>query len=771
MIQFFFKIRSILYPTFLCGILFIGYFFVFDPNVVEAAPPYPQSTFITGVSISSVLDSKAEESDNWPITWAADGNMYTAYGDGYGFDPRLPNKVSMGWARIEGSPTVTNPGGWNGINLRSASEQYGGGGGGKKMSGLVASGDILFGWVRNANLAGEGCELWWNNISSLNISDEDNPATTWKIPGVSFPQLGYCAFLNFGQDYSGARDGYFYTYAADTPSAYDATNNMVLMRVPVGQVFNKSAYQYYNGSGGVESWTSDFGSRTSVFSFPDGVNRMDVTYNAGIGRYMLTMRARDSQNHFSIYEAPTPWGPWSTVFYVDNAGSGNGGWGEVQHIPSKWIAPDGLSFWLICVCGDKFAIRHVALSIDPSITPPPPPRPSGGASPSPGPSIPPVSVSPGPPSVPPGPATPLPTLGPLIDGRYDVNPPDITCAGAEYVCRGPDSLKYPIACEQIAKVYEGEYQDAVDVFGNPYQDFICHGPDYPCEDCAFGTIFPYPQRPEGGHGLSCPAPIVRGQRDALGTGVYTAYDYDRPSIGSSPLVEVPPFQILGGGAPPAYGAVPGGYTPPPSGLPTLPASNIPCGWPVTPRSVTGICYNDSSGDPRWPQECSALGFVDPYCATSVDTTYAHGASYNGIDVGVAAYAGPRDPATGTAKGPPVISTMDGQARRCVLTLNNDRTKGYGIYVVVDGSTVGSQYSTLYAHLYPEAGDVAPPACVPNSSCGGGCLVSTFDVSRGDFVGYTDNTGNSTGPHLHYEVRFNGVPICPATLMDYTNPSC
>lgn len=69
--------------------------------------------------------------------------------------------------------------------------------------------------------------------------------------------------------------------------------------------------------------------------------------------------------------------------------------------------------------------------------------------------------------------------------------------------------------------------------------------------------------------------------------------------------------------------------------------------------------------------------------------------------------------------------------------------GYGNYVIVDH---GNGFTTLYAHLnsiFVKPGET---------------------VSRGQQVGTMGNTGNSTGAHLHLEIRYNGVPYNPANYL-------
>jgi murein DD-endopeptidase MepM/ murein hydrolase activator NlpD len=69
-------------------------------------------------------------------------------------------------------------------------------------------------------------------------------------------------------------------------------------------------------------------------------------------------------------------------------------------------------------------------------------------------------------------------------------------------------------------------------------------------------------------------------------------------------------------------------------------------------------------------------------------------------------------------------------------------KGYGNNVVINH---GYGYETVYAHMSKFAVHVGQK------------------ISRGDLIGYVGNTGTSTGPHLHYEVRKNGNPVNPANF--------
>jgi murein DD-endopeptidase MepM/ murein hydrolase activator NlpD len=104
-------------------------------------------------------------------------------------------------------------------------------------------------------------------------------------------------------------------------------------------------------------------------------------------------------------------------------------------------------------------------------------------------------------------------------------------------------------------------------------------------------------------------------------------------------------------------------------------------------------------------------------------TQDYHSGHNGLDFGIPV-------------GTPVETTMDGTV--ISAGWNN---QGYGNLVIVENGA----YKTYYAHL----------SSIP---------VSVGDnVTAGTTIGLSGNTGNSTGPHLHYEIRKGNVPIDPTSM--------
>jgi CubicO group peptidase (beta-lactamase class C family) len=324
-----------------------------DAKTSRSEPPYPQSKLITHAEWApkeSIL-RQGRGGDNWPITWADDGNQYTAYGDANGFEPFLPKKLSMGLVRIEGDASD-----FRGINLRSPTfETRGDGAKGRKASGMLMVDGVLYVLARNADNAQLG-------------SSKDH-GQTWTWSDWRFKtSFGCPTFLNFGPNYAGARDEYVYIYSHDSDSAYEPADGTVLARVNKSQLTDLAAYEYFReiDRHGSPVWTRSAAERGSVFTNPGGCYRTSASYNAGLKRYLLCQIVADKQRDtrfnggFGIYEAPQPWGPWSTVYYAETWDVGPG---ETNSLPTKWMSDDGRTMHLVFSGDDSFSVRRVKLSV------------------------------------------------------------------------------------------------------------------------------------------------------------------------------------------------------------------------------------------------------------------------------------------------------------------------------------------------------------------------------------------------------------------------
>lgn len=327
---------------------------VADAPAGRGSAPYPPSPAIAGIRWAepATIVRRARDSDNWPLTWADDGHLYTAYGDGRGFEPFVPGKLSLGFARVEGGPAD-----FRGVNIRSATgERTGDGPAGEKASGMLMVDGVLYLWARNASIA----RLGWSR----------DHARTWQWADWKFTtSFGCPTFLNFGKDYAGARDDFVYVYSPDGASAYKAADRMVLARVPRDRIPRRDAYQFFRGAdaAGRPLWTDRIEDRGAVFTHPGRCYRGGITYNAGLKRYLwcqVLPPARGTKDDprlaggFGIYDAPEPWGPWTTVFFT---GHWDVGPGETASLPTKWMSPDGRTVWLVFSGEDAFSIRRAVL--------------------------------------------------------------------------------------------------------------------------------------------------------------------------------------------------------------------------------------------------------------------------------------------------------------------------------------------------------------------------------------------------------------------------
>jgi murein DD-endopeptidase MepM/ murein hydrolase activator NlpD len=100
------------------------------------------------------------------------------------------------------------------------------------------------------------------------------------------------------------------------------------------------------------------------------------------------------------------------------------------------------------------------------------------------------------------------------------------------------------------------------------------------------------------------------------------------------------------------------------------------------------------------------------------TQFAHGWNRSGVDIGAP---------TGT----PIKAAYHGTV---VVATEVGYNGGYGKYVVIDHDIEGRTVRTIYGHM--NSVTVSPGQ----------------SVSRGQTIGTVGSTGNSTGPHLHFEVR-------------------
>jgi murein DD-endopeptidase MepM/ murein hydrolase activator NlpD len=128
----------------------------------------------------------------------------------------------------------------------------------------------------------------------------------------------------------------------------------------------------------------------------------------------------------------------------------------------------------------------------------------------------------------------------------------------------------------------------------------------------------------------------------------------------------------------------------------------------------------------WP----VVGEITGHFGERLDPFSGEGAFHSGIDIA-------------SHYGDEIRATADGVVEEA------DQRAGYGRLVVIDH---GFGVSTWYGHLSGFKAELG------------------MTVKRGDIIGYEGQSGRSTGPHLHYEVRIYNTPVNPWRYLRNTSPT-
>jgi len=142
------------------------------------------------------------------------------------------------------------------------------------------------------------------------------------------------------------------------------------------------------------------------------------------------------------------------------------------------------------------------------------------------------------------------------------------------------------------------------------------------------------------------------------------------------------------------------------------------------RNATTADWIRASAVPNlWPVEGKVTGSF----GERIDPFNGEGAFHSGVDIS-------------SSVGTQVIAPADG------VVLLSDFSGGYGRCIEIDH---GNGIRTRYGHL------------------SGFAVAAGQTVRRGDVIGFVGDSGRSTGPHLHYEVRINDTPVNPYKYLRMT----
>lgn len=323
-----------------------------------AAAPAP-STYLSDVQIDmGTVRKYADESDNYHLTWHGDGNLYGAFGDGWGFVRSNVTKRAIGVSRITGNPdSLKAVDTWEGDAQGQSCCWLPWNG---KSWGMISTGANLHMWFTIGRPRAMG-------FNEARIATSRDNGKTWQKASWAFTPADKFlmpSFLQAGKGYSSPdlpAEVMNYVYSYHTryvkhPNYVQAPGRLDLVRVPRGKVTDRASYQFFaglNGSG-APIWTKDPNQRRPVLEKPYLLDAPPgVSWNPYLQRFIMVMGHLSTNSAANIgigfYEARMPWGPWYKIKEQTSFAQGTI---FFSHLPTKWMNAD-LTAWLGFTGPDK----------------------------------------------------------------------------------------------------------------------------------------------------------------------------------------------------------------------------------------------------------------------------------------------------------------------------------------------------------------------------------------------------------------------------------
>jgi hypothetical protein len=333
---------------------------------------------ITMVSYGVKVVPGNTEGDDWDTTWLANDKIYIQNDDGGGFNNPGHTNNHDRISELFGTPENPATLGGSNRNPGSVGNFLGGaipGYSGQYSSGVYEVGGVLYHFINASQQLGndfffspvniikstDGGANWVNHLGQTNtlpstvLADSMFPSNKWALANfVKYGQGGVAPNVDNAQTYvyMATEDGSGVSGAPDSGSIGDDYYLARIKRVDLPSL-DRTKIEFYKG-GGLDgmlntSWGTISQQATMLHS-PSACGSTSIMYNPVLQRYILTTMSGNSwstprrEAWFHVYEAPHPWGPWTSVLneinekkFIDQM--------TFPFLMQKYMSADGKKMW------------------------------------------------------------------------------------------------------------------------------------------------------------------------------------------------------------------------------------------------------------------------------------------------------------------------------------------------------------------------------------------------------------------------------------------